>query len=356
MPDSDPVRVGVLGLGWAAGAHIETFASVDGADVVAACSRRDLDPEALEREYGRPIEPYQDYDAMLAEDSIDVVDVCTPSHLHAEHAIAAAEAGKDLVLEKPIALTWEDACRVREAVRANDVSVCVCFEVRFSEQAETLNSAIEEDLLGELHYAEVDYNHSIGPSSGQFEWNVKEEGGGSSLLTAGCHALDLLRLYMDDAPVSEVTSYSTSTANEDFEPYEYDTTSVTVLHFADGRIGKVASSIDCLQPYYFRMHLMGSQGTALDDKFYSERIDGLDSDRWSEFGTSLVDSGDVAHHPYRPQFQAFVDSLGTDEPMPRTDFETAFESHRVIFAANRSAEEGRPVSLSEFDVGGQDGR
>jgi predicted dehydrogenase len=97
------------------------------------------------------------------------------------------------------------------------------------------------------------------------------------------------------------------------------------------------------------MHLHGSQGSALDDKFYSERIDGLDPDRWSEFGTSLVDSGDVEHHPYLPQFQAFVDSLRAGESMPRTDFETAFETHRVIFAADRSAAEGRPVSLSEFD-------
>jgi predicted dehydrogenase len=350
METSDPIRVGVLGLGWAAGAHIDSIASVEGAEVTAACSRRELDRESLEAEYGRPIEPYQDYDAMLADDAIDVIDVCTPSHLHSEHAIAAAEAGKDLILEKPIALTWADACRVRDAVRANDTSVCVCFEVRFSEQAETLHSAIEEDLLGELHYAEVDYNHAIGPSSNQFEWNTEEEGGGSSLLTAGCHALDLLRMYLDDAPVAEVTSYSTTSANPDFEPYEYDTTSVTILEFADGRIGKVASVIDCQQPYYFRMHLHGSQGSALDDKFHSERIDGLDPDRWSQFGTSLVDSGDVEHHPYLPQFQAFVDSLRSGEPMPRTDFETAFETHRVIFAADRSAAEGRPVSLSEFEA------
>jgi predicted dehydrogenase len=348
--DSDPIRVGVLGLGWAAGAHIDTFESVEGAEVVAACSRRELDRESLEAEYGRPIEPYQDYDDMLAEDSIDVIDICTPSHLHAEQAIAASKAGKDVVLEKPIALTWDDACRLHAAVEEHDTSVCVCFEVRFSEQAETLHSAIDEDLLGDLHYAEVDYNHAIRPDSNQFDWNVKEEGGGSSLLTAGCHALDLLRMYMDDAPVTEVTSYSTGSSNEDFEPYEYDTTSVTILQFDDGRIGKVASVIDCLQPYYFRMHLHGSQGSALDDKFHSERIEGLDSDRWSQFGTSLVDSGDVEHHPYRPQFQAFVDSLRAGETMPRTDFETAFETHRVIFAANRSAEEGRPVSLSEFDV------
>jgi predicted dehydrogenase len=194
----------------------------------------------------------------------------------------------------------------------------------------------------------VDYYHAVGPWYGQFEWNVNEEGGGSSLISAGCHALDLLRWYMD-APVEEVTSYSTATENEQFEPYEYDTTAVTILRFDDGSVGKVASVLDALQPYYFRMHLVGSQGTVLDDKFYSEELPGLDRDQWSELGTPVVDSGDVEHHPYLPQFRAFVDSLNEGETMPRTGFQEAFESHRVIYAADRSAEEGRPVSLSELD-------
>lgn len=347
-PMSDSTRnVGVHGLGWAAGAHIDSFKEVDGARVTAASSRRELDADALEAEYGIPITPYQDYEELLADDSIDIVDICSPSHYHTEHAIAAARAGKDIILEKPIALTWEDAVRLRDVVDETGVNVCVCFEVRYSEQAETLRSTIDEELLGELHYAEVDYYHGVGPWYGQYSWNVKEEGGGSSLLSAGCHAMDLLLWYMD-APVEEVTSYSTSSSGEPFEPYEYDTTSTTLVRFADGRVGKVASVIDALQPYYFRMHLFGSEGTVLDDKFYSETIDGLDRDRWSEFGTPVVDSGDVDHHPYLPQFQAFVDALDEGEAMPRTDFETAFESHRVIFAADQSAAEGRPVELSEF--------
>lgn len=348
MSERDTLNVGVHGLGWAAGAHIETFQNVDGAQVTAACSRRELDRDELEAEYGIPIEPYQDYEAMLADESIDIVDICSPHKFHAEQAIAAARAGKDIILEKPIALTWEDARELRQVVEETGANVCVCFEVRFSEQAEALGSLIEEDLVGDPHYAEVDYYHGIGPESGQYSWNVKKEGGGSSLLTAGCHALDLLCYYMD-APVEEVTSYGTKSANEDFEPYEYDTTSVTILQFADGSVGKVASVIDTIQPYYFRMHLIGDQGTALDDKFYSDRLEGLDEERWSQLGVPIVDSGDVEHHPYLPQFQAFVDSLQAGETMARTNFEAAFETHRVIFAADRSAEEGRPVQLSEFE-------
>ena len=107
--------------------------------------------------------------------------------------------------------------------------------------------------------------------------------------------------------------------------------------------------MDCLQPYYFHIHLVGSEGSLLDNRIYSAKLKGMDKSRWSTLETSLIDSGDVSDHPYEPQFQAFVDSIGTGEPMPLTDFDTAFESHRVVFAADLSAAEGRPVKLSEFD-------
>lgn len=341
------INVGIHGLGWVAGAHIETIKEMDGMRVTAASSRRELDADRLEGRYGIPIEPHQSYEELLADPDVDVVDICSPSPYHTEQAIAAAEAGKDLILEKPIALNWEDAKRLRAAIRENETRVCVCFEVRYSEQARTTRSAIEKELLGDVHYAEIDYYHAVGPWYGQFDWNVKKDGGGSSLLSAGCHSLDLLLGYMD-GEVEEVTSYSTKSDNELFEPYEYDTTSVTILRFTDGSVGKVASSLDCLQPYYLRVHLIGSSGTVLDDKFYTEELDGLQRDRWSTLGTPLVDSGDVEHHPYLPQFEAFAESLRSGEPMPLTDFETAFESHRVIFAADRSAAEGRPVELAEM--------
>ena len=88
------MNVGVVGLGWAAGAHIETFKHVEGARVTAVCSRRRLEPAYVERTYGLPLAAYQDYDRMLADDSIDIVDICSPPWLHAEQAIAAALAGK----------------------------------------------------------------------------------------------------------------------------------------------------------------------------------------------------------------------------------------------------------------------
>ncbi|MEZ5399106.1 MAG: Gfo/Idh/MocA family oxidoreductase [Bryobacteraceae bacterium] len=342
------IKIGIVGLGWVAGAHIDTFKKVDGAAVTAVCSRRALDPAALERQFGTRLEVYSSYEQMLREADIDVVDICTPHPMHPREAIAAAAAGKHLLIEKPIGISWKDTVAVREAIKKAGVQAGVCFEVRFSRQAMAIRTALDRGLAGEIHYGECDYYHGIGPWYGQYEWNIRKDMGGSNLLTAGCHALDLLLHFMN-GKVAEVTSYSTKSKSKYFEPYEYPTSSVTILRFEDGRIGKVASITDCLQPYYFHIHLVGSQGSVLDDKFTALGWDGLGKDRWSQLGVPVVDSGDVSDHPYQPQFQAFVDSLRENRPMPYTDFETAFETHRVVFAADRSAAEGRPVKVAEFE-------
>ncbi|MBK9166771.1 MAG: Gfo/Idh/MocA family oxidoreductase [Bryobacterales bacterium] len=343
-------NIGIVGLGWVAGAHIETFKHVNGANVTAVCSRRQLDPKQLEKQFGIPLKVYTDYDEMLKDSSLDVIDVCTPHPMHPGQTIAAARAGKHLLIEKPLGLDYQDTLDMRNAIREAGVQAAVCFEVRYSRQAMAIHSAIERGLLGEVHFAEVDYYHGIGPWYGQFPWNIKRDFGGSSLLTAGCHALDLLLHFMK-GEVEEVVSYSTKSRSTIFEPYEYDTTSVTLLRFRDGRLGKVSSVTDCLQPYYFHMHVVGSQGSVLDDKLSTLAWPGLGKDRWTQLGAPVVDSGDVSDHPYQPQFQAFVDSLREGKPMPYTDFETAFQSHRVVYAADRSAAERRPVKLEEFPLG-----
>ncbi len=341
------LNVGVVGLGWVAGAHIETFKSVAGANVTAVCSRRELKESELAKQFGVPLRTYTSYEEMLADPSVDVVDICTPHPQHAKQAIVAARAGKHLIIEKPICLTYDEAREVRKAIHKAGVSACVCFEARYSQHFRLVHSCIEQGLLGDLHFGEVDYYHGIGPWYKQYAWNIKKDFGGSSLLTAGCHALDGL-LYFMNAAVEEVVTYSGRSRNSIFQPYEYDTATVTILKFEGGKIGKVASVIDCLQPYYFHIHLVGSAGSLLDNRIYSEKMKGMTKKRWSILETSLIDPGDVSDHPYQPQFQAFIDSLNKKEPMPLTDFDTAFESHRVVFAADLSAREKRSVKLSEL--------
>jgi len=276
-----------------------------------------------------------------------VVSVCSYPHQHADHIVAAAEAGKHLIIEKPITLSLEDARRVEAAVKKAGVKTCVCFEARYSSQFLVTKSIIDQGLLGKIHYGEVDYYHGVGPWYGQFRWNVTKESGGSSLLSAGCHAMDALLLCMG-SEVESVTSQSTGSANEIFAKYQYPTTSVSVLRFANGSLGKVASVIDCLQPYYFHTHLVGSEGSLLDNKFHSSRL-GVDKQKWSKLSMKLMDSGDVSDHPYQSQFQAFFDAVDAGKEMPLTSLEISLKSHRAVLAADLAAREKRTVQLSELN-------
>ena len=146
--------------------------------------------------------------------------------------------------------------------------------------------------------------------------------------------------------MESVSSYATGSANQGFRKYEYPTTSVTILKFRDGRIGKVASSIDCLQPYYFHTHLVGSEGSLLDNKFHSAKIEGLNKHRWSELSLKLCHSGDVTDHPYENQFTSFFQALADGREMPLTSLSDAARTHEVIFAADQSAASRRPVKVA----------
>jgi len=336
-------NVGIIGYGWVATAHIDAINKSESAQVTAIYSSRKLDDKTVCSQWGSSITTYTDLNQMLEDKTLDVVSICSYPNQHKEHAIKAARAGKHLIIEKPLALSWTDCKEIEKAVMEASAKTCVCFECRFSNQFKVTKSIIDQGLLGELHYGEIDYYHGIGPWYGQFRWNVTKDAGGSSLISAGCHALDALLLCMDDQVV-EVTSYGTKSNSEIFNPYEYNTTSVTILKFKNGAIGKCSSSIDCLQPYYFHTHLFGSEGSLLDNKFHSMKLE-TDKNTWSSLAMKLLDSGDVSDHPYLDQFNAFFESITQNVEMPLTSLRQAMKTFEVVFAADQSAAEGRSVQL-----------
>jgi predicted dehydrogenase len=339
-------NVGILGYGWVASAHIPAINATSLAQVTAVCSSLKLDSAQLSAKHGGAITAYSNLDAMLADPQINVVSVCSYPYDHARQVIAAAKAGKHLIIEKPLCLSLNDLRAMQKAVNQSKIKTCVCFECRFSSQFLATKALIDEGLLGRIHYGEVDYYHGIGPWYGQFRWNTRADAGGSALLTAGCHALDALLLCMGD-DVMEVSSYDTQSHSRIFAAYEYPTTSVTILKFKHGGIGKCAAVVDCLQPYYFHTHLVGSEGSLLDNKFHSMKLQ-THKNSWSALAMKLLDSGDVSDHPYQTQFDAFFNALDKGKDMPLTSFAEAARTHEVIFAADRSAKLGKPVVLREL--------
>ncbi|MBX3733840.1 MAG: Gfo/Idh/MocA family oxidoreductase [Verrucomicrobiae bacterium] len=338
-----PLNVGVIGHGWVASAHIPAINATGRARVTAIHSSRPLDDAALSARYGSPIRGYDDLDQMLSDASLDVVSICSYPQEHARHTVAAAQAGKHVIIEKPLALSWADCLTMDRAIRDAGVKSCVCFECRWSSQFLVTRAVLDQGLLGALHYGEVDYYHGIGPWYGQFRWNTRKDAGGSALLTAGCHALDALLLCLG-TDVAEVTSYDTRSRSPIFEAYEYPTTSVSLLKFKGGQVGKCAAIVDCLQPYYFHTHLVGSEGSLLDRKFHSNKL-ATHRHQWSELSMKMLDSGDVSDHPYQTQFTAFFAAIERGEEMPLTSFRDALKTHEILFAADESAATGRPVRI-----------
>lgn len=339
-------NVGIVGYGWAAGAHIAAINGGTLGRVTAVCSSRKLDAEELSQRHGCRLETYTSLEAMLARPDVHVLDVCSYHAQHPAHITAAAKAGKHIIAEKPLALSLAELRAIEEAVRTAGVGFCTCFELLFSSQFRETRALIDRGLLGTLHYGEIDYYHGIGPWYREYEWVTTNQACGSSLLAAGCHALDALLMCLG-GEVDEVFCCGTKSAHATFAPYEYPTSTVTVLKFKDGRVGKCASVIDCFQPYYFHTHLVGSEGSLLDNKLQSNLQPGAERNRWTQLPFKLVDSGDVADHPYQTQFDAFFRAIAHGQAMPLTGLAEGVRTHEVIFAADRSLKERRPVRMEE---------
>ena len=125
--------------------------------------------------------------------------------------------------------------------------------------------------------------------------------------------------------------------------WEFEPTTIALLKFADGTIGKVASILDCTMPYQFNIDVIGTRGTLRDNRVWSPELFPGQTD-WATIPTVLPDSGDVAHHPFNGQIEALVGAITDDVPcLP--DLDDAVKTHEAIFAADRSAATGAPVKL-----------
>jgi predicted dehydrogenase len=335
------IGVAIIGTGWVSGEYMKAFQANPNTEVLAILSRDRDRAHAKAEEFGlRDCRGYDHLEEMLAAPGIQIVAICTPHHLHVEQGVAAAQAGKHLIIEKPVALDVVGLRRLCAAVNAAKVKTVVSFVLRWNPLFQVIRSLLDAGTVGGLFYGEVDYFHGCGPWYSQYEWNIKKEIGRSSLLTAGCHAVDGLRWFMRKKAV-EVFAYANFSASNPLH-YEYEPNSVTLVKFEDGSMGKVASSIECVMPYVFNVELLGDLGTIRNNQVFSKRWEGQKS--WATVPTVLPDSGDVTHHPFREEVDHFVNCILTDHES-HANLSDAAETHEICFASEISGREKRPVSL-----------
>ena len=335
----DKLGVAIHGAGWVAGAHAEGWNKNPHVEIVSISDVDVARARQLAEKIGCDCMTGDDYGRVLADERVDIVDVTSPSHLHTEHGIAAAEAGKHVLVEKPMALTMDENRALRDAVATAGVKSISSFVLRWNPACRTIKSLVESGAIGDLFYVETDYWHGLSPAHHAWNLHSKKKTGGSAMLLGGCHAVDALRWLTGDEVV-EVTAFSNNTKGL----FEYDANVVAVVKFAGGAIGKTSALFDCEMPYVFTLDLAGTEGTVRDDRLWSKKLFPGQTG-WTKCPTILPDSADVRHHAFDGQIDHFVDCIREDRES-HCNIADAYRTHELCMAIDRSIEQGgQPVRL-----------
>lgn len=330
--------VGIIGSGWVSGEHINAYNVNPHTDIKGMYTPNATKGRLKLAEYGVAAPVYDTLEEMLNNPEIDIVSVCSSPDVHCEQVIKIAEAGKHIVLEKPLAMNYDDVKKMATAVKVAGVQTVVSFVLRWNPMFITTKQLVEDNTVGPLMYLECDYWHWIGPHYPQYRWAKTKAAGGDSLLSAGCHAVDALRWFGGE--ITEVCGYSTPGFKG--SDYEFNPNVVAVLRFENGAIGKVSSLLECKTPYVFNVNILGQQGAIRNNKVFSHKFPGASD--YLEYPTVLPDSGDVTHHPFQAEIDHFVDCLnGKDKCI--CSIEDAVKTMEVCFAISASIESGKPVKL-----------
>jgi len=328
----------IIGCGWVAEEYVKAFENDQRSEVRVLVSRNSANAERYRDRYGLKCAIETDASKMLERKDVDIVAVCTPHNAHTQYVVAAAEAGKHIIIEKPPALTPEDVLKQRNAVKKNKVKTIVSFVLHFNPLLMTIDHLIEQGVFGDIFMVEVDYLHRIWA----LKWYGSLEMSGTALMTAGCHAVDALRWFARSG-VEEVSAYQVRGGN----PAEYPGTISINVKFKDGKIGRSTTTFDAKMPYRFNIGIYGTEGTLRNNEIFAPRLFPGQND-FMKIPTILPDSGDVAHHPFQGEVSHFLDCIINDE-RPFPDLDDAAITQAVCFAADRSAETSKPVSISEFE-------
>lgn len=333
------VKFAIVGTGWVSGEYLKAIHARSDSEVYGIVSQNTERAKARLAGLGIEARVFSSYDEMIKDPNVDAVVLCSTPDIRAEQAATAAKHGKHLVIEKPMTMNRQGLELMADAISKASICTVVSFVLRWNPMFESTKALIEDDALGRVYMAQVDYWHHIGPHYVQYSWSKTKEAGGSSILSAGCHAVDAVRHFAGD--ITEVTAYSCRTwAHSD---YEFDPNTIAIFKLKNGGLGKVSSSIECKTPYRFNVNLLGEKGAIMDNKLYTHKLPGQTD--YAAIPTILPDSGDVSHHPFAKEMADFMNAIH-NKTTTRCDFFDAYKSMEVSFAIDESARTGQKVVLS----------
>jgi UDP-N-acetyl-2-amino-2-deoxyglucuronate dehydrogenase len=257
---SEKMRFAVIGAGVIAPSHAKAIVGNSQAELVGITDVEVEKAGKIATDFSIP-HVYQDYQQLLKREDIDVVTVAVPSGYHAEVVIAAAQAGKHVLCEKPLDITADNMTRMIDACRKANVKLGCVFQRRVTEASIVAKKAIEAGRLGKLvlgdayqkSYRSPQYYKSAGWRG---TWAID---GGGALMNQGVHGIDLIQWLMGD--VESVFAYSSALVRE----IEVEDTAVAVVKYKNGAFGVIQGTTSVYPGQETRFELHGEKGTIIFD-------------------------------------------------------------------------------------------
>ncbi|HTT54830.1 MAG TPA: Gfo/Idh/MocA family oxidoreductase [Streptosporangiaceae bacterium] len=333
---------GIVGAGVIAATHADAISSVGGARLIAVTDVAAGQAAAFAQARGCAAEP--DLTALLSRADIDVVCVCVPSGLHAEVGIAAAGAGKHLVVEKPMDVSLAAADVLIAAARAAGVRMTVISQHRFDPGPTELRRLLDRDGLGRLVLGEAATKwHRTQEYYDTAAWRGTWALDGGSLLNQGIHYADLLRWCM--GPVAEVTARVATRAHR----MEAEDVALAVLTFASGALGTIVTTTAAFPGSAQRLEITGTGGTVVvEDGEITWRALAAEGPERGRLATvdpaAAADAAAIGTSGHAAQIADLLAAIdaGREPLVTGQDGRDALELARAVY---ESAREGRTVVL-----------
>ena len=342
MSSDKAFRVALVGCGRISKNHLEAIDQIDGLELVAVC---DTDPERAERVGTHwKVKHFTSYEKMLKETKADVVTIATPSGLHAEQGVAAAQAGKHVVMEKPMAISLTGADALVHACDKAEVQLFVVKQNRLNPPVQLLKRAVDRDRFGRIYMASCTV-HWARPQEyyDQAPWRGTWEFDGGAFMNQASHYVDLIQWVM--GPVESVMAKTATLARR----IETEDSGIAILKFRSGALG----SIQVTMLAYPRnlegsLTILGEKGSA---KIGGTAVNKIEHWEFAEYDEDdkLVEAANTnPPNVYGLGHQGYyrnVLSVLRGEAKPDTDGRAGRKSLELILGIYESAKTGREVPL-----------
>ncbi|MBW7458434.1 Gfo/Idh/MocA family oxidoreductase, partial [Paenibacillus sepulcri] len=234
------IRIAVIGVGGIAETHLKAYISLgDRCEIVALSDIYPQKAQALGEKYGLVCRVESDYKELLKSPDIDMVSICTPPYTHADITIDALEAGKHVLVEKPMASSLEECDRMLEAARKSGKILSVVGQNRFNDSIQKLKQVLDSGMLGKVVHAQIESYWWRGYVYYDLWWRgTWEKEGGGCTLNHAVHHIDMFQWMMGMPEKVQAVMSNTSHDNAEVEDL-----SIAILTYPNGALGQITSSV-----------------------------------------------------------------------------------------------------------------